>query len=321
MTPDPTFQWDNPPGHVRVAEMVPNLSDTNLTGEAMSTFAVLSTSNESPSRTAGGQGCVRWFEASPLYASMGLLLALAVVPLLAATMLDDRVFQGVNVWVKPLKFAVALAVYLLTLAWFARYADPRLTESPWWRWHARAVVIGVVAEMAWIAGAAALGTGSHFNVGTPAAATLYSLMGVAAVVLTSASTALAWAIHRNPHSGLSRTVKSGLVWGLALTLPLTLITAGTLSSMNGHWIGGTPSDAAGLPIMGWSRDGGDLRVAHFFATHAMHFIPLAAWAIFHGLRREALGLVRTVAVLFTGLVAYTFVQALMGRPFLPFLGA
>ncbi len=108
---------------------------------------------------------------------------------------------------------------------------------------------------------------------------------------------------------------------VGLTLPLTLITAGTLSSMNGHWIGGTPSDAAGLPLMGWSRDGGDLRVAHFFATHALDFIPLAAWVIFKILGREATGMGRIITAMFTGLVAFTFVQALMGKPFLPLLGS
>jgi len=257
---------------------------------------------------------------SPRYASLGFFLALALIPLLGAYALDERVFQGINVWMKPMKFAFALTVYLLTLAWFARFAAPSVTTRSWWRWHERAVVIAVLAEMVWIAGAAAMGTGSHFNVGTPMATTIYGLMGAAAVVLTSGSTAMAWAIHRNDNSGLSRTVKAGLVWGLGLTLPLTLITAGTLSSMNGHWVGGTPNDAFGLPLMGWSRDGGDLRVAHFFATHALHIIPLAAWGIFKMLGREATGMVRVATAMFTGLVAYTFVQALMGQPFLPFLG-
>ncbi len=258
---------------------------------------------------------------SPRYASMGYFLALALVPLLGAYALDERVFQGINVWLKPMKFAFALMVYLLTLAWFARYAAQSLTSRSWWRWHERAVVIAVLAEMVWIAGAAAMGTGSHFNVNTPMAASIYGLMGVAAVVLTSGSTAMAWAIHRNEHSGLSRTVKAGLVLGLGLTLPLTLITAGTLSSMNGHWIGGAPTDAAGLVAMGWSRDGGDLRVAHFFATHALHFIPLAAWVIFKMMGREAIGMVHIATAMFTGLVAFTFVQALMGKPFLAFLGS
>jgi hypothetical protein len=47
-------------------------------------------------------------------------------------------------------------------------------------------------------------------------------------------------------------LKSGLVWSLALTLPLKLVTAGTLSDNGSHWVGGTPSDAGSLAWIGWS---------------------------------------------------------------------
>ena len=258
---------------------------------------------------------------SARYVPLGLFLALAMVPMWAALALDLRLFNGLNVWVKPLKFHFALSVYLLTLAWFTRYASPEVTSRRWWRWHERAVVFAVLAEVLWIGGAAALGTGSHFNESTPLLRVLYGFMGVGAVVLTTASTTLAWAIHRHADTGLSPAMKAGLVWGLALILPLTLVTAGVMSQMGGHWVGGARHDAVGLAVMGWARDGGDLRVAHFFATHAMHILPLVALVsarVYGGL---SLMPVRASALLYTGLVAFTFVQALMGRPFLPGLGA
>ena len=254
---------------------------------------------------------------SPRYTALAVFLAVAMVPVLGAMALDTRQFQGIDVWVKPMKFLVSLTVYLLTLAWMARFADPRVTSHGWWRWHERAVVAAILAEMAWIGGAAAHGVGSHFNEDTPAMARVYSLMGVAALLLTSATATLAWAIHRRASGPLSPAVKSGLVWGLTLTLPLTLITAGTLSDHGSHWIGGTPSDAAGLRGMGWSRDGGDLRVSHFFATHAMHAIPLAAWGLSRWLGPSALGAVRACAILYAVFVLATFAQALMGMRFLP----
>lgn len=253
---------------------------------------------------------------SPRYTPLGLLLVMVALLLAMALALDTRLFQGINVWVKPLKFAVALSVYMLTLAWFARFAAPSVTRGAVWRWHEQAVVLCVVAELTWIGGAATLGVGSHFNVATPLGQTLYGLMGLAAVVLTSASTTLAWAIHRHSGSALHPAVRAGLVWGLALTLPLTLITAGTLSSMGSHWVGGTSSDAAGLAVMGWSRDGGDLRVAHFFASHAMHFIPLFGLLVAWARPASTGGMVRAAALLYTGFVAFTFAQALWGRPFL-----
>jgi hypothetical protein len=68
----------------------------------------------------------------------------------AALALDARLLNGMNVWVKPLKFHFALSVYLLTLAWFTRYASPEVTSRPWWRRHERAVVFAVIAEALWI---------------------------------------------------------------------------------------------------------------------------------------------------------------------------
>lgn len=253
---------------------------------------------------------------SPRYTPLAVLLVLAMIPLFGALALDDRRLHGIDVWIKPLKFLAALTVYLLTLAWATRHADPRVTGRAAWRWHECAVVVAVVLEMLWIGGAAALGTASHFNESTRFAAAVYGVMGAAAVVLTSASATLAWAIHRHPGAALSPAVRCGLVWGLALTLPLTLLTAGTMSDRDGHWIGGTANDAGGLMLMGWSRDGGDLRVAHFFATHALHAVPLAALACSRVFGREALTPVRCAALAYAAFVAWTFVQALSGQPFL-----
>ena len=254
---------------------------------------------------------------SPRYLPLAIVLVLAMVPLLGALALDERLFQGIPVWIKPLKFHLSLAVYLLTLAWFARFASPEVRHHPAWRWHERAVVVAVALELLWIGGAAALGIGSHFNTSTRLMGAVYSFMGAAAILLTSASATLAWAIHRHPAGQLSPAVRSGLVWGLGLTLPLTLVTAGTLSGMGSHWVGGVASDAGGLALMGWARDGGDLRVSHFFATHAMHVVPLAALACARLFGGQALWPVRLAALAYTAFVAGTFVQALMGRPFLP----
>jgi hypothetical protein len=251
---------------------------------------------------------------SPRYTRLTVLLALAMLPILGAFAIDTRLFQGINVWIKPLKFQIALVVYLITLAIFSRFASAEIRRRPWWQWHERAVVVAVVLEIIWIGAAAALATASHFNE-TPVWAVVYSLMGMAAILLTSASASLAWAIHRYPAGHLAPAVRVGLVWGLGLTLPLTLMTAGTLSGMGSHWVGGTLSDAGGLWLMGWSRDGGDLRVAHFFATHAMHVIPLAAFGCSMVFGREARAPVHITALTYVGLVAFTFMQALMGRPF------
>lgn len=265
------------------------------------------------------EGLRQFRSAEPRLFDLGMLLLLAMLPTGFAAVVDPRTMNGVDIWEKPLKFEFALAVYLLTLVLFAPLLPSGTTVKRWYRLFVTAVIVAVVAEMVWIGGASALGAASHFNTGR-VGGIVYPLMGAIATLLTSLTAVYAWQIARNPATGLSPVVKEGVVLGLALVLPLTLVTAGTLASGTGHWVGGTASDANGLALMGWSRDGGDLRVAHFFASHAMHFFPAFAlvWSwILGGANRAP---VRLFALLFCAFVAFTLGQALMGQPFLAFLG-
>jgi hypothetical protein len=255
--------------------------------------------------------------AEPTFYALAVVNFVAIAPTLFAAAVDSREFLGVDNWVKPLKFEIALGIYTLSLAFFARFLPAGTASSRTYRIYVAAIAFAVVIEQVWIGGAAMLGTNSHFNP-SPFGQIVYSVMGAAAVLLTSASTVYAVAIARNRDTGLSSVVKEGVVVGLALVLPLTLLTAGTMSGLGSHFVGGSGSDAGGLPLMGWSRDGGDLRVAHFFATHALHFVPAFALAsawLFGRKRRLPL---RLFIVAFTAFVLFTFVQALMGRPFIGF---
>lgn len=258
------------------------------------------------------------FRREPIFAGATLVLIALMAPTLIAMGLDTRTLHDENVWVKPFKFEVALAVYLGTLACFAGWLPQYIREGRRYRAYSIVVVTSVALEILWIAGAAANGVASHFNVGTPAMQAIYSLMGVLAVTLTSATLVYAVIMARDPASPLDPVFRQSVVWGLALTFILTIAVAGFMASGTGHWVGGNASDAEAARLMGWARDGGDLRVAHFFATHAMHVIPVVG---FLASRNMAPAAGRTTVLfasgLFVALVAYTFVEALMGRPFLP----
>lgn len=252
--------------------------------------------------------------AEPVYFGLGLVMLFCVPPTLFAAFVDDRLFQGGNVWIKPLKFELALGLYLLTLAVFARWVRPEDLARRWYRVFRVCVAAAVVFEMLWIGGAAMLATASHFN-RSPLGMTLYPLMGLAAILLTSATTVMAWQLWRNRASGLSPVVREAVVLGLALTLPLTLLTAGTMASMQGHMVGPAGSGEAAA-FFGWARQAGDLRVAHFFATHALHAVPLfglLSLAVFGAARRSPL---RLFTAAYSGFVVLVFAQALSGRPFM-----
>lgn len=246
----------------------------------------------------------RFWRDAPAYAALALFLVLAMAPLLTAMALDPRQFQGESIWLKPVKFHIALAIYLGTLAFYARFMPEAARATRFWHWHVRAVVFSVLAEVVWIGAAAAMGTASHFNTAPPWSA-IYPVMGFLATVLTSASLVMGLAIRK---ADLPAGLRLSLVLGLVLTFVLTLVTAGTMSDMGTHFVG-QPATGWSLPVLGWSREVGDLRVAHFFATHAMHALPLLGWLL-----ADRTAPVWAAAGLYTALVLGLFVQALSGIP-------
>lgn len=254
-----------------------------------------------PRSPAAPSGIRRLAPAPPQLVAATLAIALAALPLLAAHLLDPRQFQGDSIWLKPLKFHLALAVYTGTLAAFAMLLPQGTLSGHRWRVYIGVVVAGIGAELLWIDGAAALGTASHFNQ-QGIWGILYGLMGVAAVTLTSLSAVMGLAFWRHQADPLLLSVALGLVLTFVLTVPV----AGTMSSGTGHLIG-TPVTGARLPLMGWSAEVGDLRLAHFLATHAMHAVPLA------GLTGSR-GAVWAAAAGWVALTGWCFARALAGLP-------
>jgi hypothetical protein len=265
------------------------------------------------------RGLRRLFRDEPVMAGTALMLLAMIPPTLVAHALDARLFNGINVWDKPLKFEIALFVYTATLAYFARYMAPAIRDDWRYRTFSGIAAFCIAAEMAWIGGAAAFGAGSHFNVASPVMGSIYGLMGVFAVTLTAMTLAQAHGIRQGESGGaepLSPFLRAAIVQGLVATFILTVIAAGYMSSQTGHWVGGDRSDGQAAMLMGWARDGGDLRVSHFFATHALHFTPILAIAIARfapalATRRTVWGLTAVYAAFTLG----TMAQAIAGRPF------
>jgi len=259
-------------------------------------------------RTLPGFGRI-WTDA-PAFTATTMLVVIGLIPLCAALALDDRMFQGEQVWIKPIKFHVAMAIYLISLGFFARYMPAATRSRRPWRWFASAVCFAVIAEMVWIGGAASINAASHFNTDIPFLAAVYSLMGVFAVLLTSGSLVMGISVWRNTATGLPAPLHLSIALGLVLTFVLTVGVAGYMSSTGSRFVGVSTREMA---LMGWSRDAGDLRVAHFLATHALHALPLV------GLVANR-GVVLVAGAVYAALVAGTFWQALLGQPFLPMLG-
>ena len=257
---------------------------------------------------------------SPALYVVGMAMLLMAAMTLMLAWLDPRVFQGVSTWAKPLKFQLSTGVYLLTLAWFMAWLPDDKRQTPLGRYVVWSAVGAGIFEVVYITWQGAFGMASHYNRTSTFYASMYTLMGVGAVILTTASLALAVLIARSPTYALPRAIKHAVVLGLVLTFVLGTGFGSYLGAQRaGHWVGGALTDAGGLPLFNWSRSGGDLRVAHFFGIHAMHFVPavaaLAAAARLPGAKHIASAWL--VAAAFSALTVWTFVQATRGHPFLP----
>jgi hypothetical protein len=242
-----------------------------------------------------------------LLAIAGGVLAL-VPPTVLAALIDDRTLDGANLWIKPLKFELSLAVYAATLAVVVPLAGARAGATRGCRWLVRILASGVVVEMAWILFQAARGTRSHFNVATPFEGAMYGVMGIFAVAIVVAPVVLlptAWRERRG-------ALRAGIVAGLALNLLLGGVFGAILSARSSHFIGGDVTGATGLPFLGWSTTGGDLRIAHFVGLHALQAMIVAGAIASTWQRRAAAIAVWMFAAAWSVLAVALAVLALRG---------
>src|SRR5262245_34044376 len=135
-----------------------------------------------------------WNSNAPLTAG-GLLMLIALAANLVGLWLDPRVITGMPAWLNPSKFAASTTIYMFTLAWIFSYLPnwPRMRRVVGWL--TAAILVGEVALInlqAW------RGTTSHFNIGTPLDAIIFSMMGLGILVQTGAAVAATVALWRQP---------------------------------------------------------------------------------------------------------------------------
>ncbi|MHA7264440.1 hypothetical protein ACX80W_14675 [Arthrobacter sp. TMN-37] len=261
----------------------------------------------------------------PLLVLAGTMALLAVASLLGL-ILDPRELVGAPAWAKPLKFALSIFLYSLTLAWLTGLLT-RGRKFAWWTATVAAAALGI--EMVVIVGAVVAGTTSHFNVSTPLNATLWGVMALSIVVVWLATLVIGvlLALSRLGDRAVSWAIRSGVVLGLAgmgVAYFMTSPTSEQLEDFRGiagaHTVG-VPDGGPGLFLLGWSTVGGDLRVPHFLGMHALQLLPIAALALAWAARRlpalrpdgVRLGIVVVLSVLYAGMLVVLTLQALAGE--------
>ena len=76
----------------------------------------------------------RLWHASPPLTAVGALMLVLGGASLVGMLVDPRIITGASAWMKPFKFAVSTALYILTLAWIFGYLSdwPRVRRGVGW---------------------------------------------------------------------------------------------------------------------------------------------------------------------------------------------
>jgi hypothetical protein len=226
----------------------------------------------------------RLWRTSPGLIVTAALMVPVLVGALVGLMVDPRLISGAPAWLKPAKFASSILIYTVTLAWI-------FTLLPEWQRLRRTIgwitAITMLLEMAIIGTQAWRGTTSHFNVGTPLDAVLFSIMGAAIVFQTFSTVVVAVALWRHRFEdrswgwalrlGMTITIAGALTGGLMTrptTAQLEAARAGARMTVAGAHTVGADDGGPGLIGTGWSTEHGDLRVPHFIGLHAVQALPL-----------------------------------------------
>ncbi len=222
-------------------------------------------------------------------ALMGAAMVLTLVGTLIGLRVDPRVITGAPAWLKPAKFAISILLYSVTLVWMLGFVQRRRGIARGAAW----VITGALAvEMVLIIMQVFRNTTSHFNTGTPFDAMVFSIMGVAIMLLWVGNLVVGIVLLREHigQVGLAWGIRWGIllaVVGMGIAFLMTFPTAAQIAELqagqglphSGAHAVGTIEGGAGLPLVGWSTVGGDLRVPHFFGLHALHVLPLVGWFV------------------------------------------
>ena len=269
----------------------------------------------------------------PLVVLAAAMVVTGVVSLIGLAV-DPRELVGAPAWAKPLKFSLSIIIYAISLSWLIGQVD-RFRRLAWWA--GTVVTVALLIEMVVIVGAVLRGTTSHFNVSTALDTVLWSTMGVSIVVVWLATLLVAGVLFLSTIDDRARAtaIRAGVLIalvGMGIAFFMTSPTSTQLQDFRGiagaHTVG-SADGGTGIPLLGWSTIGGDLRVPHFVGMHALQALPIAVVLLelasarvspLENARTRGL-IINVLAGLYAAVVVLLTVQALLGesivRPSLP----
>lgn len=260
--------------------------------------------------------------------TLSVMLYIVLVPIyIVAAILDPRLITNAPAFIKPLKFIISSAIYVTTFLWLLTLVEG---HKRWVQIVANVTALGLLLENILITAQAIRGVASHFNATTPFDIAVFSTMGIVITIVAVMNLLLGiWLIfQRLPDPVIAWGVRLGVLISFAGMIVAFLMTtgptpaqetqidAGQMPAAIGAHSVGVDDGGPGLPLVGWSTVGGDLRVPHFVGLHGMQVLPLLALALSRRRtlnQRQKLMLIGTAGAAYLGWMALLTWQALRGQ--------
>ena len=240
---------------------------------------------------------------NPLLFWYGVLNFFAAIICAVLTQTTNTTVLNINAFVKPMKFYISIGIFVCTMGWLMHYLQMPKKE----RAYTYMSIIIFTFESLVITWQAASGRLSHFNKDTPLYIALFNLMGIAITILTVWTGYIGYLFFKKKDFDLP----ASYVWGIRLAILFFVLFAfegGLMASLLRHTVGAADG-GKGLPVVNWSREHGDLRIAHFLGMHTLQIFPLFGYYV--AKTRKA---VIAFAAMYVIMVFAVLIEALMGIP-------
>jgi hypothetical protein len=252
----------------------------------------------------------------PVLSRLGWALLLVVPVFAALALFVSAGSAAVNPWIKPIKFSMSFSTFASTISLL-------LLALRIQKWQLTLVRLAIAASVALeILSLAAQAWRSAYHLSGQ------SLLDTSLAQLTNSMVMVNTAIvcwmlalfcgNRVHTDKVDRPMVSAIRYSIVIFLAGNAI-GGYMLARGSHTVG-VADGGPGLPFVNWSIIGGDLRIAHFIAIHAIQIVPLFAYILSQMSpilpvkhRRIAAG---ALALAVSIAVGATFVQAALGHPLL-----
>src|SRR6185503_15067593 len=229
-------------------------------------------------------------------------LAVAVICLVLMPF-EEAKLLGVNRWLKPFKFYSSVGIMILTMGWLLYYLDSakKIKRYSW------LIFISMLFENGLIITQAIRNTTSHFNVSSSLNGIIFNLMGIFILVFTITVLLVCITFFKQKQF----SIPDAYVWGIRLGILFFLffsLEGGMMLGLLKHTVGG-PDGGPGLPVVNWSTQYGDLRIAHFIGIHSLQVLPL-----FGNYISKTKTQTITFSVLYFVIASALFLKAINGIP-------